>query len=428
MSWRGGGARATISTFFLGTFAGYLLSVTRFGKDIEFPSSDGNEKKHIPDSSKKIAGKGDNNAKLPGKEHKATEKFIATISKEGAVSNTANDDSKPIKIVVQRCRYASLLINPGGENAEKDPPVTATFGKYLNTEQNKFSDDGSSSRSSVGGIIVYLSFAKSAQASMIYNAAKTLLNLPILTKGQWGDGNKTLSVLQIAADLYRERKKKSTSDEQEKKDEIGSDVKSIGSDGEISNHGGVAMMIIPQANLVSKVKNMGKSVQYHDQIKKQRGSELFEEFVKTVKLIALEHQITTEGCSIQGAHISSKKSPGYQTPNASAPPEEIFRDEALYSSWDDCGFPLTDIEGNPIKKSAMKKLRKRFEAQKKRYTKYLDSGAGTSSATNVEKKEEKLVQEVDEKFIKIVAGTFGNRQGLDFSSDMGPFCHVLHLG
>ena len=60
-----------------------------------------------------------------------------------------------------------------------------------------------------------------------------------------------------------------------------------------------------------------------------------------------------------------------QRTSPSIPPQDLFRDATLYSSWDDNGIPLTDAENQPFTKSAQKKLRKAQAAHKVRHLKYL---------------------------------------------------------
>lgn len=68
------------------------------------------------------------------------------------------------------------------------------------------------------GMLVYASFAKSATKDKVMQAAKTIMNLPVLTRGMWGDASETASALELA-----------------------------------SEGGNVGVMLVPQANLISKV-------------------------------------------------------------------------------------------------------------------------------------------------------------------------------
>ncbi|RUS76609.1 hypothetical protein EGW08_015618 [Elysia chlorotica] len=65
------------------------------------------------------------------------------------------------------------------------------------------------------------------------------------------------------------------------------------------------------------------------------------------------------------------------------PPSEMFRSETdKYSAFDDKGIPTHDASGQELTKSALKKLVKQYEAQEKKYSKYLKStsAAGADSA------------------------------------------------
>lgn len=106
-----------------------------------------------------------------------------------------------------------------------------------------------------------------------------------------------------------------------------------------------------------------------------------------------------------------------QTLDPSIPETQVFRYNLTYGSFDDTGFPLTLANGEPLTKSASKKLRKVYDAHAKRHAKWTppvpvepqwDDWLGGSKC-------------------HILAGSFGKRQGLELQSDMGPFCHVLTL-
>lgn len=51
-------------------------------------------------------------------------------------------------------------------------------------------------------------------------------------------------------------------------------------------------------------------------------------------------------------------------------PQDMFLSQTeLYSAFDDDGIPVTDAKGEPLSKSAIKKLKKEWEKQKKLYDK-----------------------------------------------------------
>ena len=57
------------------------------------------------------------------------------------------------------------------------------------------------------------------------------------------------------------------------------------------------------------------------------------------------------------------------------PPEELFKPpnvpEGVYGSWDDQGVPLTDGEGQELRKNQTKKVQKELIAQRKLHEEYL---------------------------------------------------------
>eukprot|EP00816_Leptocylindrus_hargravesii_P001939 CAMPEP_0196814014 /NCGR_PEP_ID=MMETSP1362-20130617/40794_1 /TAXON_ID=163516 /ORGANISM="Leptocylindrus danicus, Strain CCMP1856" /LENGTH=407 /DNA_ID=CAMNT_0042190495 /DNA_START=141 /DNA_END=1364 /DNA_ORIENTATION=- len=321
---------------------------------------------------------------------------------ESGSSSSDGEGGELVRLVVQRCRSASLLVSC--EDTKTNPEATSTTTVHSQ---------------GYAGIIAYVSFASTNHStqeklSMVFTAARTLLNLPLVTLGKWGDGSRAKSVLKMASEL--DSSDNVTDDATANNDELK----------------GIFVMVVPQANLICKVKNVGKSVQYHQQINKDEGRRLYEDFIRALKLVSLEHQLTSRNIAVP-EHIR-KSIKAYtelrkdQTP-PSCPPEQMFKNKSLYSSWDDSGFPLTNAEGDALAvtetKSTMKKLRKLFDAQKKRYSKYMQSGVSKEKGSGGEDTFKAL--HLDDAFISIIPGTFGNLQALHLSSDMGPFCHVVNL-
>ena len=144
------------------------------------------ESKDTKDSAEQVTKQGDTAATRETEQQQNDEALSEMDNKN------QSDSEKSIRLVVQRFRKASLLI---------DESETVTVGT-----------DGSFS-----GILVYTSFAKSATKQKVLQAAKTIMNLPILTRGLWGDGSEPVSVLDMAS------------------------------------AGGAGVMLVPQANLISKV-------------------------------------------------------------------------------------------------------------------------------------------------------------------------------
>ena len=280
--------------------------------------------------------------------------------------------SSSICIVVQRFRECKLLI-----------------------DELEYASVGGSDESC--GLLAYISFASSTTLTQVEQAANTLLNLPVLTTGLWGDGeSSTCSILELAAD--------STSS--------------------------CSLVVVPQANLISKVKQQGKSIQYHGQVKKEKGEELYDSFCDFVRGKLLE-----EKCSIRKedlprwytdrrAALVAKQNSNSQPSCVSKPPEQLFRVESKYSEWDEKGIPTKDCEGNELSKSQLKKLTKIYESHCKRHAKWKENGAMAPAGlneTNDEIPEARWDESLDPSFCHFIAGSFGRRQGLTFKSDMGPF-------
>eukprot|EP00547_Thalassionema_nitzschioides_P016837 CAMPEP_0194239566 /NCGR_PEP_ID=MMETSP0158-20130606/5986_1 /TAXON_ID=33649 /ORGANISM="Thalassionema nitzschioides, Strain L26-B" /LENGTH=199 /DNA_ID=CAMNT_0038974059 /DNA_START=330 /DNA_END=926 /DNA_ORIENTATION=+ len=186
------------------------------------------------------------------------------------------------------------------------------------------------------GLLVYISFAKSATKEKALQAAKTVLNLPLLTQGAWGDGSDTKSFLAM------------------------------------TSHCKPQFLLVPQANLISKVKSQGKSIQYHGQIGKEMGMTLYNYFLDCIRALVLEHHFGAQKKPLPEwtkQYLSSKQS----TLDIRTPPHEMFQDNSLYSAWDEYGIPLKTTNGDDLTKSAIKKMKKKYETQKKRYEKYLNS-------------------------------------------------------
>lgn len=243
------------------------------------------------------------------------------------------------------------------------------------------------------GILIYVSFAEGATKQKVQTAAETLCNLSVLTTGGWGDGAAPKSLLQLI-----------TASEE--------------------SHN-VSIAIVPQANLISKVKSKGKSIQYHGQIKKEEGAFLFEYFVNFFRGCIIEATLQ----KLPEWYIAWKNSQSMMekksSPDPSIPSERIFQ-TSEYSAWeDDTGIPLLLADGTPVAKSAKKKMTKLQQAHSKRHTKWLESERKDvqpkADATPLEEKWKEALH------TPIVAGSFGKRQGLEFQSDMGPFCHTFQI-
>ncbi|KAL9182441.1 hypothetical protein ACHAXT_013093 [Thalassiosira profunda] len=245
------------------------------------------------------------------------------------------------------------------------------------------------------GVLAYVSFSSSTTRSQVESAASTLVNLPVLTTGLWGDGaSTTRSILVLAAEAQSK----------------------------------CSLVIVPQANLISKVKQGGKSIQYHGQINKEEGQELYEYFCDCLRGKLLELQCSE---SSEGTFRTAKQQQQADF-SEHAPQYELFRDEEKYSAWDERGFPTKDAEGKDITKSQTKKLNKMYDAHVKRHEKWKEQNNGNDgSAQNVEEiagpPAARWEECLDPSFCHFVAGSFGMRQGLELRSDMGPFVHSFRV-
>lgn len=405
--------------FVMGMFAGYIASTilnalgnaTSQDEDVPPKSLSLSTEEEIDDEGNVVrapvangGGITNDDSKAPSNEEGAVPRPQSAPSTKAIHTSAASSDHGAVKFVIQRFRSASLLLSP--------------------TQTAHINQSSGDQAQATCGMLVYVSFSKAAETnrSAIFSAARTVLNLSVLTRGVWGDGSGTVSALELATELDKAKGAASRS--------------------------GVPILLVPQANLISTVKNNGKSIQYHGQVAKAVGKELFDTFVRSVQLIAYEHQCLARGEEISASlrkaladvggstsDSSSGKGSGAQAMDPSVPPRDMFRDTTLYESWDDDGIPIAKVGGEKLTKSAIKKMKKQQLAQKKRYEKYFASGGSTKDSdgdatkNNGEDGEsgEDILKKLDDGFVKIVAGTFGNLQALSFESDIGPFCHLVNI-
>jgi len=251
------------------------------------------------------------------------------------------------------------------------------------------------------GLLAYISFSSSTTESQVEQAASMLLNLPVLTTGLWGDGSSsTRSILALAAE----------------------------------EPSSCALVIVPQANLISKVKQGGKSIQYHGQINKEKGQELYAYFCEYLKGALLEAQCLKNSEELPDWYKKRRSFFVKQISNMQAspdtPPNELFGDASKYRAWDEQGFPIKDAEGGDLTKSQIKKLKKIYVAHCKRHTKWKEQQdkKDTSYTEQISGPPPAQWDEcLDPSFCHFVAGSFGKRQGLEFRSDMGPFVHSFQV-
>jgi hypothetical protein len=307
-----------------------------------------------------------------------------------------------IRMVIQRYRFASMLV--------EENHVVSVGQKCSSLIVNETAPISSASL----GLLAYISFSISATEEKVVQASKTLLNMPVGTLGAWGDGSGVQSMLQLLSSF-------SAVDSNKKETEVSSPL---------------SIVLVPQANLIAKIKKNGKSIQYRDQIAKEKGKRLYDLFCDTVQTLLMDHEAVCRG---QKSEKSTKNSDNNKSsiPDPDIPPDQLFRRRSLeFATFDDDkGLPLTMINGDPVTKSARKRMQKQYDAHAKRHEKYLQKQQANTDPTPPPKdiygptKEAEVVpaRQLDPSFIQLITGTFGKRQGLEIQSDMGPFCHVVEI-
>jgi D-Tyr-tRNAtyr deacylase len=311
-----------------------------------------------------------------------THKDINIPKNDNNSSKTEQQSTGSVYIVVQRCNQASLTVDG----------TVVTVG-----EQYPLLNPTKRDKQSSCGLIAYVSFSASANQEKVHQAAKVLLNLPLLTQGAWGDGSTTMSVLDMA----------------------------------ISNQKPY-LLIVPQANLICKPKSNGKSLQYHNQSSKEIGKQLYDMFSEVVRTILIESQCKTRDHPIPRWVKSKLDSKSRINSNFSK--QSMVLDPTIYSEWDSEGIPIRDSMGRELSKSARKKLQKRVAAQTKEGEKKSSLSCTSTKSPIKDDKNSKTDMAnlvdfslLDPEFCMVVIGTFGARQGLEFFSHMGPFCHVVQI-
>lgn len=325
-------------------------------------------------------------------------------------TETTSSSRLGIRIIVQRYSYASIVIDDNQlvQVGQRNHNINAP--SLLLLPNNK-----------PIGLLVFISFSNVATEAMIEKAAKTVLNLPIMSEtGVWGDGTATDSML----DILLNKTKAVRGNKDKEKETI---------------HTGMSMIIVPQANLICKIKQNGKSIQYHDQCPKEKGLLYYQKFCDTMETLLIEH----EHYCLVGKRISNRNNKKAVTldTDPTIPPNELFTrnnknsdGELLYATFDKLGIPLTLNDGGKVSKNAQKKFLKQYNAQQKRYDKYLletKDAATTVTSSNTTKaavnKQTKSFDQLSPTFLQLIRGSFGKRQALEFQSDMGPFSHVVEI-
>jgi hypothetical protein len=141
----------------------------------------------------------------------ATPSSTANALKQNPSSDESSNQS--VHLVVQRYRSCRVLV---------DETSWVSLGSTSSTGISNSNDDvGDSALPSHCGMLVYVSFSNTADSATIRQTAQNVLNLPVLTTGQWGDGvSTTCNLLQLA----------------------------------VQASGQASLVIVPQANLICKVR------------------------------------------------------------------------------------------------------------------------------------------------------------------------------
>lgn len=164
-----------------------------------------------------------------------------------------------------------------------------------------------------------------------------------------------------------------------------------------------------------QTKSQGKSIQYHGQIDKEKGAELYEFFCDGIRAEVYELLVSGTKDPDYVAWKQQRDQLMAQSLDPRLPPSQVFL-LSNYGSFDDTGFPLTSVTGEELSKGVVKKLRKQYDSHAKRHQKWL--------ATHTD-----AIMEWDQLLPVgcVLSGSFGKRQGLELQSDMGPFCHVMSI-
>lgn len=279
-------------------------------------------------------------------------------------------------------------------------------------------------------IVAYVSFtaemercAKPEQARRIEQAVRAMLHFPLMTHGQWGDGQKTLSALALCVAACQ--------------------------------HGGrqpgvVSFVLVPQASLNCKIRPDGRGASYRALADKEAGAALYASFVRALQA-ACTAALSAAGLGVAPNHAEQATAHEEELQRkrlaALVPPDELFRTgehTGQWSAWDARGVPTADAAGAPLAKNALKKLEKVYAAHCKGHEKELArvvvapaaaregvasgaarNGAAAAAETAAQPSTEQHVGETAP--LRVIAGTYGCRQGLSMDATCGPFVHMIDL-
>lgn len=393
--------------------------------------------------------------------------------------------SEVVHLVIQRYRLCRILLD------EKEWVTVGQQHQLPSLASQQQVGDETREQDVQGhcGLLVYVSFAADATKDRVQAAAQTVLNLPILTSGVWGDGTaEQASLLEFLMKQDRPH------------------------DDPVTKMS-FSLVLCPQANLISTVRGSSplkrRSVQYHGQISKSQGEILFHHFAACciASLLEIQQKFRVDSSGECGQlprlhqlwkqnHLENPITQQQQQQqleqqrtvvkqfDPSIPSTDLFFNSMEYSAWDqNTGLPTHNAQGQPLTKSAVKKLKKLQDGHAKKHEKWLtqqklqvqddrlakgmettkqevhsqleadekhqhgngrgfgsnqnqnipdDNEDDTTNNTSGKNDSDPLIylewkDELDPNFCQVVVGSYGKRQGLELFSDMGPFCHVLRI-
>eukprot|EP00039_Didymoeca_costata_P012171 m.174290 g.174290 ORF g.174290 m.174290 type:complete len:193 (+) comp15405_c0_seq5:12-590(+) len=111
------------------------------------------------------------------KQKQQEQKKSDAVASSNSSGKKSNKNEYKVRVVAQRCDNAELLV------------------------------DNKSKWIGIGrGLILHVSFAKGCDSSCLPKVVRTLLRIPLLTEGVWGDGNAPMSVVDMCQKIRNDAK------------------------------------------------------------------------------------------------------------------------------------------------------------------------------------------------------------------------------
>ena len=224
----------------------------------------------------------------------------------------------------------------------------------------------------------------------------------------------------------------------------------------------ISIVVIPQAGLTSKIAPTGRELKYHAQADKALSEALYGEFVSLLRLqtrAAVGRGVPPPrtGAAL-GAEFERRRADREAT--ACIDPAKMFQPTVAaggapafagkFGAWDSTtGLPTHDAQGEPLAKSQLKKLAKVQKVQASKFARAaaaraqgsIGDGGGGSAAVAAPPLAQQATVEVpveavlpppaaladaeEDDVVRVIAGTFGNRQGFKMTAECGPFVHTF---